>query len=394
MKNKYLKLILILSLIIFTTIGTYAFSFRNMTLDLIQLSDTHISNRQDTAYKALGSSKELLKDAIEQINEIKGLDFVLFTGDMVDSATEENYYEFYKLLTKLKYPSLNTFGNHDFHGDMTKEEVLKTVKNYNPNYTFSDSYYAFSPKTDYRIIILDATMDDSANGMLPQEQLQFLDNELNQNQDKIVVIALHHPSVEPFVANEHSLLNANEFNEILLKYKNPIVVLSGHYHAARLRHWGNLVFVSTPALVTYPMAFRHIKIVNFKDRVEYKFEFIPTRLDDVKESNRQNVISYSTLSGNIYDRDLYFIYHKKHPKSARYKRNKIKNATKQTKTSQREIKKLSQPKNIKPKKTKEKKIKQQEETNTTQKKKRLFNLNIFKKKDKTEQQEPLQLQET
>lgn len=394
MKNKYLKLILILSLIIFTTIGTYAFSFRNMTLDLIQLSDTHISNRQDTAYKALGASKELLKDAIEQINEIKGLDFVLFTGDMVDSATEENYYEFYKLLTKLKYPSLNTFGNHDFHGDMTKEEVLKTVKNYNPNYTFSDSYYAFSPKTDYRIIILDATMDDSANGMLPQEQLQFLDNELNQNQDKIVVIALHHPSVEPFVANEHSLLNANEFNEILLKYKNPIVVLSGHYHAARLRHWGNLVFVSTPALVTYPMAFRHIKIVNFKDRVEYKFEFIPTRLDDVKESNRQNVISYSTLSGNIYDRDLYFIYHKKHPKSARYKRNKIKNATKQTKTSQREIKKLSQPKNIKPKKTKEKKIKQQEETNTTQKKKRLFNLNIFKKKDKTEQQEPLQLQET
>ncbi len=397
MKNKYFKLILIISLLIIGTISSYAFSFRNMTLDLVQISDTHISDRQNTAYKALGSSKELLKDAIEQINEIKGLDFVLFSGDMVDSATQENYHDFYKLLTKLKYPSLNCFGNHDFHGDMTKEEVLQTVKSYNPNYTFSDTYYAFSPKTDYRIIILDATMEDSANGMLPEEQLQFLDNELNQNQDKIVVIALHHPSVEPFVANEHSLLNAKEFNEILLKYKNPIVVLSGHYHATRLHHWGNLVFVSTPSLVTYPMAFRHIKIVNFKDRVEYKFEFIPTRLDEIKEQNRQSVISYSTLSGNIYDRDLTFIYHKKHPKSARYKRNKIKNATKQTKTSEREIKKLTQPKDIKPKKQpKEKKIKKIK-TETKQTKNSRFKFNFFKKKNKEiqqqELQEPLQLQE-
>ncbi len=402
MKNKYLNLILILGFIIFGTISAQAFSFRNMTLDLVQISDTHISDRQDTAYKALGSSKELLKDAIEQINNIKGLDFVLFTGDMVDSATEENYHNFYKLLTKLKYPTLNTFGNHDFHGEMTKQEVLETVKSYNPNYTFSDSYYAFSPKTDYRIIILDATMEDSANGMLAQEQLQFLDNELNQNQDKIVVIALHHPSVEPFVASEHSMLNANEFNEILLKYKNPIIVLSGHYHATRLRHWGNLVFVSTPSMVTYPMAFRHIKIVNFKDRVEYKFEFIPTRLDEIKEQNRQSVISYSTLSGNIYDRELSFIYHKKHPKSARYKRNKIKNANKQTKTTEKEIKKLSQPQDIKPKKTKEKKVKQPKEKKVketkikNENKKSLFNFSFFKKKNKIEQQElqePLQLQE-
>ena len=381
MKNRYLKLLLILCLIITGTISAYAFSFRNMTLDLVQISDTHISDRQDTAYKALGSSKILLKDAIEQINDIKGLDFVLFTGDMVDSATKENYHEFYKLLTKLKYPSLNAFGNHDFHGDMTKEEVLETVKSYNPNYTFSDSYYAFSPKTDYRIIILDATIKDSANGSLPQEQLQFLDNELNQNQDKIVVIAIHHPSVEPFVANEHAMLNANEFNEILLKYKNPIIVLSGHYHATKLRHWGNLVFVSTPSMVTYPMAFRHIKIVNFKDRVEYKFEFIPTRLDEIKEQNRQSVISYSTLSGNIYDRDLSFIYHKKHPKSIRYKRNKIKNANKQTKTTKREIKKLSQPKEIKQKKTKQPK-------EVTQKENKKSWFNFFKKKNKTEQQEP------
>ena len=277
----------------------------------------------------------LLKDAIEQINDIKGLDFVMFTGDMVDYATEENYYNFYKLLSKMKYPSLNAFGNHDFASDvLAKEDVLDIVRGYNPNYLFEDSYYAFSPKTDYRIIVLDGVIKNqkTSNGELPAEQLQFLDNELAQNQDKIVVIMMHFAPVEPFVAREHQLLNANVFNEILLKYKNPIVVFSGHYHATKIRKFGNLIYVSTPSLVTYPMAFRHIKITNYKDRVHFDFDFIETRLDDVKEQNRQSVISYGTLAGNITDRNTQFTHYKKRHKSVRYKRNQIKKASKETKT--------------------------------------------------------------
>lgn len=359
MKNRLNKFILILSLILLGSISTWAFSFRNMTLDFVQISDTHISaNREDTSYKALSSSRALLKDAIEQINEIKGLDFVMFTGDLVDSATIENYREYYRLLTKLKYPTLNSFGNHDIsYGDLSREEVLEIVKKCNPNYVFSDTYYALSPKTDYRIIVLDPVITDSntANGYLPDEQLNFLDNELSQNQDKIILIAMHHPSVEPFTAREHSLLNADKFNEILLKYKNPIIVISGHYHAAKIRHYGNLVFVSTPSMVTYPMAFRRIKITNYKDRVTYNFEFIPTRLDDIKEMNRRSVISYGTLAGFEKDRNTSFTFKKKHPKSARYKRNKIKNAAKTTKTKKSEIKKLTQKKNPKIKKEKVKK---------------------------------------
>ena len=325
-----------------------------MTLDFVHITDTHISvNREDTEYKALGSSSALLKDAIEQINSIKGLDFVLFGGDMVDSPQTPNLREYYTLLTKLKYPTLNAFGNHDLTYDgPDRDQLLKLVKKCNPNYTFDETYYAFSPKTDYRIIVLDSVINDrdTTNGELTPEQLEFLDKELSQNEDKIVVIAMHHPSVEPFVAKEHSLLNASEFNEILLKYKNPIIVLSGHYHAAKIRRMGNLVFVSSPALATYPMAFRHIKIVNFKDRVSFKFETINTRLTGVREGNRQNVISYSTLAGCEKDRNTEFIFYKSRYKSPAYKKAKIENASKETTTSKKEIKKLSEPKPQKVKK--------------------------------------------
>lgn len=344
MKNKILKILSIFMLIIAITTGCYAFSFRNMTLDFIHISDTHISNRASTSYKALSNSKELFADAVEQMNNIVGLDFVLFGGDMVDSANSENFYEFYKILSKLKYPSLNAFGNHEFYGEMTKDEVLETVKKYNPNYIFDDTYYAFSPKTDYRIIVLDATIknNNTSMGELPLEQLQFLEKELYENQDKVVVIALHHPSVEPFVAKEHSISNAKEMNEILVRYKNPIIVLTGHYHAAKIRKIGNIVFVSTPSMVTYPMGFRHIKITNYKDRVVFNFDFIDTQLDEIKNANKQSVISYATLAGFEKDRNTQFILNKRHPKSIRYKINKIKNVEKEAKTSKKEIKKLTQ----------------------------------------------------
>ena len=100
--------------------------------------------------------------------------------------------------------------------------------------------------------------------------------------------------------------------------------------------------------------------VRVKDRligelVVYNFDFIETTLDDVKEQNRQSVISYATLAGFEKDRNTQFIFNKKHAKSARYKRNKIKNAGKVTKTSKREIKKLTQTKQAKPKKEKKSK---------------------------------------
>ncbi|MBR1617530.1 metallophosphoesterase, partial [bacterium] len=344
MKNKFLKIFLTIFAFALTTFSANAFSFRNMTLDFIDITDTHISQRADTSYKALSSSVALLEDAVSQINQIKGLDFVLFTGDLVDEGSYTNYDLFFNAISRLKYPHLCTFGNHDFYGSMTEHEVLTTVKGYNKNYTFDKPYWAISPKTDYRIIGLDSNSDlkgvNTSNGKLSDEQLAFLDKELEENQDKIVVIAMHHASVEPFVSEEHSLLNAKEFNEILIKYKNPIVVLSGHYHTSKIRRIGNIIYVSTSALVTYPMAFRHIKIVNFKDRVEYKFELLTTGLKEVREQNRQNLISYSTLEGFESDRNLEFTYYKKHPKSVLYKRKRIEEIEKTAKSPKREIKKF------------------------------------------------------
>src|SRR5699024_9898958 len=161
------------------------------------------------------------------------------------------------------------------------------------NYVFDKTYYAFTPKTDYRIVVLDPVIRNevTSNGYLDDEQLAFLDSELEQNRDKVVVIFQHHPVLEPFVSADHSIKNADKYLEILHKYKNPILICSGHYHATKIFRDKNIVFVSTPSLVTFPNAFRLIKITNYKDRTFFEFIFYETNLKSIQEQAKLSTIA-------------------------------------------------------------------------------------------------------
>ena len=65
--------------------------------------------------------------------------------------------------------------------------------------------------------------------------------------------------------------------QLLESYKNPIAVFQGHYHAAKITQHDNVLYVASPALVSYPNAFRVININNYKDKVVFDFEWKETR---------------------------------------------------------------------------------------------------------------------
>lgn len=321
-----LRIFLILTLAIFLGIGaSWAFSFRDITMKFVQISDTHISDRENTSYKMLSKSKVLLADAIKQINATPNVDFVMFTGDMVDQPFYQSYKDFFTILTDLKCPSLMAFGNHDTNStsstdgallppdSLNKAQVLDIFQKANPNYKFEKSYYALSPKKDYRIIVLDLAMDKdmSSNGFISDEQLAFLDKELEENKDKVIVIFQHFPVVEPFESSHHKVLNADKYMEIIQKYKNPIAIFSGHYHSTKITKQDNVIHVSTPALVTYPNAFRLISITNYDDRTIFDFYFKETTLKDVQEEAKAVAVASSSFYGVEKDRSTTIIIKKK-----------------------------------------------------------------------------------
>lgn len=314
MKKFFHNLIIIACLAVFIWLYPQEASVSS-TLKFVQLSDIHFSiTRQNNGYKMLADSKNLLEDAISQINNINGLDFVMITGDGIDEPSVKSAREFFPLINALKYKWFYSLGNHDTttSGTLTKDYFISLLKEYNQNFTFDRMYYSFKPKDGFKVIVLDGAKNKgiSSNGNITDEELIWLDNELKKTKSEAVLIFMHFPLYEPFPSIHHKILNADELYSVLNKYKFPIAIFTGHYHTAKIALKDNILHVSTPALATYPNSFRLISVTNQKNKIIYKFDFIETNLTEVQNQARLMTLGSSIYYGEEKDRNTTVIMDK------------------------------------------------------------------------------------
>lgn len=306
-------------LIVFAYFGLTSLSYAD-TLKFAHISDVHLSDKSvDTSYKVLSSSKDLFKDEIEQINKTPHIDFVFETGDLADKPKKEIVAQACDQMNKLKAPWYFVFGNHDaaIGTSFKKEKYFAYVQKHNKSMKDFDPsvfYYSFVPKKGYRVIAMDASIDNriTANGEIPAEELKWLDCQLQsaQNEKQLPLIFLHFPLREPFPSFHHRIINAEEFYAVLHKYKMPMAIFSGHYHAAKIYKEDNILHVSTPSLVSYPNAFRIVTINNLKNKVVFTFDFRETNLKDIQKKAKLLTFSSSTLAGEESDRNTIVILDK------------------------------------------------------------------------------------
>lgn len=278
------------------------------SLRFAQVSDVHFfTGETNTTFKLTAESSKLLDDAIGQINDTPNVSFVMFTGDLIDKAFEKELQAFLPHAEKLTMPWYFAFGNHDtmIGGYLTPLTYINLVKQHNPNFTFDRSYYSFTPQKGYKAIVLDTIIRDrlTSNGKISQEQLNWLDNEIKNSGDDVILIFMHIPVVEPFPSPGHRLENAQAVEEILEKYKNPIAVFQGHYHGAMIEQRDNIVYVSSPALVSYPNAFRMITITNTKNKVILDIQMKETRLKNLQKLAKLMVFGSSVYTGDENDQN-------------------------------------------------------------------------------------------
>ena len=278
------------------------------SLKFAQVSDVHFYTGSDnTTFKMRAESPKLLDDVIEQINETPNVSFVMFTGDLIDKAFEKELSAFLPHVEKLNIPWYFAFGNHDtmVGGYLNPKTYMEIVNEYNKNYQFKKTYYSFVPQKGYKAIVLDSIIRDhlTSNGKIGEEQLAWLDEELNHSKKDIVLIFTHVPVIEPFNSPNHRLLDADKVQEILNKYKNPILVFQGHYHSAKITQMENILYVSCPALVSYPNAFRMITISNYRTKITVNIEDKQTRLKNVQKLAKLLVFSGGIYEGEEKDRN-------------------------------------------------------------------------------------------
>lgn len=288
-------------------VGLQVYSASHTNLKFAHISDSHFSTaKENSSYRLTAESPMLLEDAISQINTTPGIDFVMFTGDLINKPYEKELMAFLPYANNLHAPWYAAFGNHDIctGGYLNKKLYVDILNSHNLNYNFKKPYYSFTPKKGFKAIVLDAVIDSrlTSNGELSEEQLKWLDNQLSKSKNDTVLIFLHMPVLEPLTSESHRLLNADKVNEILAKYQNPIAIFSGHYHTTKITQNGNILHVSTPSLISYPNAFRIVNINNQKNKVIFDFYFKETRLKELQKKAKLLVFASSTYYGADEDR--------------------------------------------------------------------------------------------
>ena len=300
-----------LTILIACAIGSQVCTAANNNLRIAQVSDAHFSSfEENTSYKFLKKSGELLDDVIFQINTSGPYDFVMFTGDLVNYPKISELQKFTSHVNNLMYPWYAIAGNHDISidGPLTKDKFIAILAQANDNMNQKHIYYAFTPKKGFRVICLDSIIDYklTANGEISNEEFMWLKEELDEHPKDTIIVCTHVPIIEPYSSSNHKMLNEYEVRKLLKTHKNPLIVLQGHYHAVKIKQDDNMLVITSPSLVTYPNAFRVININSNKNRTLVDVYLKETNLKDIQTRSKVRLMGTEKLYGEECDRNASF----------------------------------------------------------------------------------------
>ena len=301
----------ILTILIAIAISAQMCTAANNNLRFVQVSDSHFSTfEENTSYKFLKKSQELLDDVIFQINTSGPYDFVMFTGDLVNKPKTNELVKFLSHASKINCPWYAINGNHDIaiDGPLTKQEFRKILNCHNKYMSYQENYYAFTPKKGFRVICLDSIIDYklTSNGEISLEQMKWLKKELDEHKKNTIILCTHVPIEEPYSSSNHKMNNEDEVKALLESYSNPIIVLQGHYHCVRAKQKDNIVYITSPSLVTFPNAFRVININSDKKRTLVDVFLKETNLKDIQNRSKLRLFGIDSLYGTLEDRNTTF----------------------------------------------------------------------------------------
>ncbi len=234
-------------------------------IKFIQVTDAHMA--KNSQY-----SQKVLKATIDDINKQQNVSFVVFTGDNINYAQEEDLRIFTSIVKKLNVPYYVVIGNHDVYktGGMSKVQYLEILRESNfkirqkkPNYKWHQKGFEF--------LIVDGAKEviPGPAGYFKKDTLKWLDKTLTKNKRRTVVIFQHFPIEYPDGAEgrlkTHKTYKVEDYKEIIDRHHNVLAIVSGHLHTNGENMKNGVYHISTPSLLAMPHSYKIIDIVTMKD---------------------------------------------------------------------------------------------------------------------------------
>lgn len=215
------------------------------------ISDFHIfSNAPETSLVRLDIAEAARKIVADIVSFSPALDAVMFTGDLTDGGSPDDYALLADILAPIRVPVLVVPGNHD------RRPTLRAA--------FGDRLpFAEGPFLNYaasvgelRVIGLDTLIEGRVEGRVDPQTLDWLAARLAESWDGPTCILMHHPPLLSGIhgLDEMSLVEGGEaLGRLVRDHNAPLRILSGHIHRPFQGLW-NGVFTAVGGSPAFQIA--------------------------------------------------------------------------------------------------------------------------------------------
>lgn len=246
------------------------------SLSFAQLSDIHLSSLGDHHDLLSGHSGRFLSEVVADLNQVEDLDFVLLTGDLLDTADQQEFNHFQQIIQTLTKPYYVIPGNHDRRElqSVTGLTRHQFAHYFNPQVaarpthdpTAQIGHWSLTIKPEIQLIGLDSIRDENWGGIIDAAQVEWLKNELAIHADKLIIVAVHHPFHALAPIDDHPdwrnfvCDHGPEMLALLDAHPAVKIVLTGHHHQTKADSFGRRLHLACPALAGYPCAYRRLRL--------------------------------------------------------------------------------------------------------------------------------------
>ena len=235
----------------------------------IYITDTHLVNGQpDNGYKMLQESQLFLQEIVKGVNALKP-DFVIFGGDQVETVgnNETNWQFFLDIMQSLHCPWYFVLGEQDVSGKLPVDKM----KQFGPDFKgrgikVDTPYWSADPMPNVHLIGLDTSKANANMGELSEQQLEWLKLDLEANRGKFTMLVTHHPLLPPPPYDggppwdEYILENGADVREILGKFSDVRLVMSGHLYMNKAQVERDVFHVSCAGLDVFPCQYKYFRV--------------------------------------------------------------------------------------------------------------------------------------
>jgi 1,2-diacylglycerol 3-alpha-glucosyltransferase len=160
-----------------------------------------------------------------------GNDFVVHVGDLVERGDRQHFAAFQALMADYPLPFYPIPGEHDLGVDGSVEHFLAYSGAPAPHYSFD-------------VASVHLTMANSAPGRLSQEELDWIDQDLEATRQPVKIVCVHHPPFD-LDGTGYVLESGNDAFMALMQKHGVAYVFASHIHAYSQAEREGTVYVAT-----------------------------------------------------------------------------------------------------------------------------------------------------